>query len=238
MKIKISITLLLTAVLLLGSLGAGSADLYFESQQITKGIPGQPDDTATIKQYLTTDFTMTDMGDVLTIIDMNKKILHELDRETKTYRSTEIDKLGGMPGMGPEAKELEENPMFKAMMESMAKSFKVTPTDEYKTIAGYNCRKFIVEVMMSTSEYWVTKEFEGYDEMKVIGEKSARLFANNPMMKQMNISGMLNSLDGYPVQTITQMMGGSIQTTLIKMERKKIDRALFAIPAGYTRAKD
>ncbi|MBR9980898.1 MAG: DUF4412 domain-containing protein [Desulfatitalea sp.] len=225
-------------VLLLAGANTTRADLYFEYDQITKGVPNQSDGRGIIKQYLTADATATDLGDAVTIIDMQAKMLYELDRGTRTYRKTEVEKLGVIPGMGPEGKEMAENPMFQAMLRSMMDSLKVTPTEEYKTIAGYKCRKYIVKVMMSTSEYWVTKEIDGYDEMKAIGEKASQLFMNNPMMKQLNIASMMNTLDGFPVHTVTEMMGGTITTTLTRMERKKLDPALFTVPADYKRIAD
>lgn len=232
------LTLAIALTLPSAGVGTAAADIYFESEQVTKGIPNQSDGKGIIKQYLTADATMTDLGDAVTIIDMKDKMFYELNRESRTYRQTEIEKLGGLPGMGPEGEQMADNPMFQAMMKAMADSLKVTPTDEYKTIAGYKCRKYMVQVMMSTSEYWVTKEIEGYEEMKAIGEKAAGLFMNNPMMKQLNVAGMMNTLDGFPVHTVTQMMGGTITTTLKTFERKALDPSLFAVPADYRRLTD
>jgi hypothetical protein len=233
-----TMALVFAGLFCLAGLGTSAADLYLESEQVTQGIPGQPDGKGIIRLYLSLDATMTDLGDVATIIDMQEKMLYELDLEAKTYRRTEIDKVVGIPGLGADAQDLERNPLFQAMVKSMVDSFKVTPTDEVKTIAGYECRKHIVQVMQSSSDYWVTKDFEGYEELRAISDKSARLFMNNPLMKQINIAAMMNALDGLPVHSVTRMMGGTITTTLKKMERKTLDPKYFTVPAGFTRVTD
>jgi hypothetical protein len=61
----------------------------------------------------------------------------------------------------------------------------------------------------------------------------AKSFENNPMLKQMNIAAMMDKLDGFPVQTVTQVMGGTITNTLVKVEKKSLSSDLFQVPAGY-----
>jgi hypothetical protein len=110
----------------------------------------------------------------------------------------------------------------------------VTPTQETRQIAGYNCQKYLVSGMMMNSDYWLSKDVKGYEEVKEIGKKVSALFDENPMMKQMNIAGMMGQLDGFPVQTVMNIMKGTSTTTLKKIEKKSLDKSLFSVPEGYT----
>lgn len=222
---------LLAALFLLVPLAGVWADVYLESEQVNQGMPGDPKAaTSTMKYYVTQDATRTDMDDRIIIVDLKGKVFYDLDPAAKTYTKSSIESMGMSD---EEAKQMADNPMFKAMMKSMSQSAKVTPTSETKKIAGYNCKKFLVTIMTVQSDYWVSKEVKGMDEMRAVGEKTAKLFEGNPVMQQSNIMGMLKELDGYPVQTVTKMMGGSVVTTLKKVETKKIDKAMFKVPKGY-----
>lgn len=229
--------LVFIALMLLLGAGSGSADLYFETEQVTRGIPGQADGSAILKQYLTMDASRSDVQDGVTIVDFNKKLIYQLDPAAKTYTRSDITSFNAIPGMDGDAESGEQNQMVKAMIESMANSIRVTPTDEYREIAGYKCRKFNVTIMMATSEYWASKDFKGYDELMAIGEKASAVFANNPMMKQMNILGLMKEVDGFPVQTMTQVMGGTVVSTLKTMQQKPLSKSLFQVPEGYRLAR-
>jgi len=229
--------LVFIALMLLLGAGSGSADLYFETEQVTRGIPGQADGSAILKQYLTMDGSRSDVPDGVTIVDFNKKLIYQLDPAAKTYTRSDISSFSAIPGMGGDAESGEQNQMVKAMIESMANSIKVTPTDEYREIAGYKCRKFLVTIMMAASEYWASKDFKGYDELMAIGEKASAVFADNLMMKQMNILGLMKEVDGFPVQTVTQVMGGTVVSTLKTMQQKPLSKSLFQVPEGYRLAR-
>lgn len=237
MKTKYFVSAMVLVGLFLFATSNGAwADVYLESEQVSQGMPGQLQDSTTlVKHYLTTNATMTDMGERITIINFKEKILYDLDSLTKTYTKSPIEKMGMPAG---KSDEMANNPMFKAMMKSMTQSAKVTPTNETKKIEGYKCKKYLVNIMMAQSDYWVSKDVKGLDEMKEIGEKSIKLFEANPMMKQTNILGMMKDLDGYPVQTVTRIMGGTMINTLKKVETKKLDKDLFKVPKGYKLVKE
>jgi hypothetical protein len=216
--------------------GGALADLYIETEQVSQGIPGQPAGTSLIKTFISADATMTETPEQISLLDFKEKVIYEIDKQARTYTRTEVDKLG-VPGADMEGADAEQMKMMQAMMQSMAQSIKVTPTGETRTIAGYPCRKFVVSVMMTQSDHWVTRDIPGYGELQAIGEKTAQLFSANPMLKQMNLLGMMKEMDGFAVQTQTRMMGGSVTSTLKKIEQKKLDPALFKVPAGYKRVK-
>ena len=128
MKIKsILAVTALAGMAWLAALTCASADLYFESEQTTKGLPGQPDGTSIVKQYISQDATMTDQGDRITIIDFNEKMMYDLDTKAKTYTKALAEKMG-LPE-GAEGQNAEQAKMMQQLVQSMAGSIKVTPTN-------------------------------------------------------------------------------------------------------------
>jgi hypothetical protein len=216
------------STLLLGVLPA-HADLYWESEQVTKGVKGQPEGPVIMKHYYTNKASRIDLADgKIMIMDFDKQLIYRLDPVAKTYSEMDMNEMG-------RSKQMANIPAEqRKMMESMMQSMQITPTDEAKTINGYKCRKYLVSFMMMNGEYWLSKDVKGYEELKAIGAKMAKTFEGNPMMKQMNIAAMMDKLDGFPVQTMTQVMGGTVTNTLVKMEKKSLSDDLFKVPSGYT----
>ncbi len=206
------------------------ADLYWETEQISRGMPGQGQSKMITKHYLTSHASRTEMGNQISITDFDKKVIYVLDTSKKTYQKTDLTQMGGdqqMPN-DPQAQA------FMGMMKNMMKQIKVIPTNETKTISGYKCRKVLVNFMMSENEYWVTKKIKGYAEMQKIAAKAEKVYQANPMMKGMDISGIMKKIDGFPVRTVTRMMGGEMVSTLKKIEKKKyLPKSLFKVPSGY-----
>ena len=205
------------------------AGFYFESEQITAGVPGHPHEEKLIKTYLMKDVSRTDQGDIITIMNYQTMMSYELHPKAKTYIRHDMNKMGGMPDMGG-----EEKAQFQQMMKRMADSMKIVPSDETKTIAGFDCRKYDVQFMMASGAYWVTQKIEGYEELRKLTRNMAEAFDQNPMMKQMNALALMDQMKGFPVQTIMNVMGGKITTTLKSIEQKELDKDLFEIPKGYT----
>ncbi|MEW6260231.1 MAG: DUF4412 domain-containing protein [Thermodesulfobacteriota bacterium] len=209
---------------------AAWADIFWEATQETKGLAHKPDSTGTIKNYMTSKAFRIEHEEGITIMDFESKMMYQLDPASKTYQQVDMATLGQPPA---EMKG-EEAEAAKRMIQGMMSEIQVTPTQEKKQIAGYDCQKYLVSGMMMQSEYWLSKAVPGYSEMKEIGKKMRSLFESNPMMRQMNIAGMMDKLDGFPVQTVMHMMNGTITTTLKTIETKSLDASLFKVPAGYT----
>ncbi len=213
---------------------AAMADFYWESVQQTQGMPGRPNETIDVKNYLTAYASRSDRAGHITIVNFDTRTMVQIDPTTKTYHQINLDAMGVPPGMNASGNDQMRQQAMKQMMGGM----KVTPTQETKTIDGYRCQKYLVSGMMMNSEYWLSKDVKGYAEMKQIASKVSGVFEQNPMMKQMNIAGMMSQLDGFPVQMTMKIMNGTSTTTLKKIENKTLDKSLFTVPAGYTLVKD
>lgn len=233
MKDRKSAIAVLAGLLLLVFGGRAVADLYIESEQTSRGMPGRPDGTAVLKQYFTADAVTLDLGDRLTIMNFKEKTFYELDKASRTYTTGRLDQMG-LDSIGIETQGVEQNGLLNSVMQAVVQSATVTPTGEVRTIAGYSCRKYRVRLLMTESAYWTSKDIPGYKEIKTLAERSAEAFRNNPLLGQMNILGLVRELDGYPVQAITYMLGGgSITTVLKKVECRKFAPGLFRVPQGY-----
>ncbi|MCX5881783.1 MAG: DUF4412 domain-containing protein [Deltaproteobacteria bacterium] len=232
-KVGLMLKFLLFSVILgLMISSAAVADLYWESDQETKGMPGRPDETKVIKTYLTSYASRTEREGQITIMNFDTKIMYHINPQAKTYQQINMAEMG----KPPEIKD-EKGQMQQQMMKNMMGNIQVTPTQETRQIAGYNCQKYLVSGMMMNSDYWLSKDVKGYEELKEIGKKVTTIFDENPMMKQMNIAGMMGQLDGFPVQMVMNIMKGTSTTTLKKIEKKSLDKSLFSVPEGYTQTQ-
>ena len=167
--------------------------------------------TETEKCYLTSYGFRTEAKDHIVIFEYESMIMYQLNPLDKTY--IKADMKAEMEGMAAE----------------MVEDSEITPTDETKKIAGYNCRKYIVTTMDGEIEHWLSKEVEGYKEYRAISEK---ILQKNPEWEQMNIVGFSGKY-GFPVKTVNKMMGTTLTTTLQKIEKRSLSKELFKLPAGY-----
>ncbi len=227
-KWKFSLPLAILVFFLFSS--SAFCDITWESEKVLRGVPGQPDGTRVQKNYYTSNASRIEMGDgTVMIMDFDSMNMFRLNTRDKTYTQVNLSETGS-PGQMPR----EERQKMDKMMGEMMQSFQVTPTNDTKTIAGYPCRKYLISFMQVRSEYWLSKDVRGYDELKSIGDRMSKYYAKNPMLKQMDVAGMMDKLDGFPVMTVTQMMKGTVTTTLRKVEVGSLSPDLFQVPADYT----
>ncbi len=175
------------------------------------------------KFYLTENAYRMESPDGITIMDFRTMTMYNLDPAAKTYTKTDMNKImSGKNGQN-----------MQKMMKNMKDSIKVTPANETKKIAGYKCRKYLVEMMMTKGEYWVSKDITEYDEMKKLAENMKKFMKKNPMLDQIGVGGMMDKMDGFPVMTKMTTMGMTNISTLKKMEKKDLDKSLFIVPKDY-----
>jgi methylglyoxal synthase len=207
---------------------SASAGLYWKTEQETKGMPGQPDSKKIVEHYYSEDASRTDMGDTSTIMNFKTMVVYQLDHNKKTYTQMDLKQMGGPAGS-------KEGQAFSQMMKQMMGETKVEATGETREIAGYNCKKYIMNIMMMKSEYWVTQDIKQYEKLKEIGEKISDAFSQSPMMQHMNFAAHVKQMDGFPVMVITPnpMGGGQSVSTLKHIEEKSLDPSIFKKPENY-----
>jgi hypothetical protein len=203
------------------------AGLAWECTIDSKGVPGEANGVQIGRYYYTLEACRMESGDTVTIMDFHEGTMYVLNTKDKTYQEM-------IPREMPDDMDKEEQELMKKMMEGMMESVEITPTNETKRISGYTCQKYNVTMMGINNEYWLSKDVKGYDEFKKISEQMAKGFEKNPMLRQMDISGMMKELDGFPVMTVNQMLGGGTMTTTLKhIDSKPLSKDLFEVPKGY-----
>jgi hypothetical protein len=220
-------------VLLSGFCGRSAlADLYWETESVSTNV-SHPHGTTSIQKYFFTPKALRVElgGGKVYIVDYDAMDLYTLDTKAKTCFELNLAELPGLPGMHSDnGKKMAE--MMGAMM-----SIQVTPTNESKTIAGYRCRKFDVRIAILNGEYWVSKDVGGYRELMAVGARAGAIAEHNPMLRQIDVAGMVEKLGGFPVYTVNHVMGETVVSTLRKIERKSLDPALFTVPNDYKMKK-
>ncbi|GBC62935.1 hypothetical protein DENIS_3919 [Desulfonema ishimotonii] len=228
--------LCLTVLFFLMILPTAWAGVYWESVVETRGVPqGMPSNmpkevlaqfnkTEVTKNYVSTDASRSESRDSVLLMDFASLTICQISPSGRSYTQMDIRTMMGQGDMGK-------------MVEEMKNSIKITPTDETRTVAGYKCRKYLVSMMMGQGEYWVSQEVPGYEQLREIGKKMQEFLEKNPMLRQMNVAGMMEQLNGFPVQTVMETMGMTTVTTLKRIEEKVLDKNLFKVPAGYKKVE-
>lgn len=214
---------------------AAYADLYWESEMksagaaegFPKNLPKQMREQMTanfkpgteiIKSYLSSHAFRTETPDNIMIMQFDSMNMYQIDPGEKTYVKFDLAAMGANKGKMPGNINMDMN---------------VKPTKDTKEIAGYKCKKYNVTIMGADSEYWVSKDVKGYKEFRAMNEKMEKMAEKSPMLKQMNMAGMMNKLDGFPVQTVVTAMGVKTTTTLKSIEKKSLNKNLFKVPKDY-----
>ncbi len=204
--------------------------VFFETLEKSTGVPGQDDGTRTLKQYVSDTALRIEAPGRITIVDINTLIMYDLDPATKMYVPNDIKEIGNMTNLlGEEGGNL----VNQLMSQLGGQQQTVTPTDQTATIAGFKCRKYLVNHMMAQGEYWLSDQVEGVEELKKFGKTAAAALDKYPLFKQLNVYSIFGDLEGFPVKSVTRIMGGVNETTLVKSKRQKMDPELFTIPPDY-----
>ncbi|MCX6200304.1 MAG: DUF4412 domain-containing protein [Bacteroidetes bacterium] len=110
-----------------------------------------------------------------------------------------------------------------------ATDFKIERTGETKTIGGINCEKIIAHAISSTTEMWVTKDFNAalYN--------AASFFANSIILNILKAQ----KITGVSLESITKDNGGKTLSaySLISATSTSLTPADFAVPEAYKLAE-
>jgi hypothetical protein len=204
------------------------ADFYCESESVSTNLSHRRSGPSIQKYYFTPDALRVELGNnKVFIVDCNTMEFYSLNTKAKT--GIELN-LGELPAVhdtsADDRKKLGE--MMAALLASQ-----VTPTNESKTIAGYKCRKYNVHFAVVNGEYWISEDVRGYQELKKLGARVGAIAERHPVLRQIDVAGMVEKLGGFPVYTVNHVMGGTVESTLKRIEQKPLDPALFVVPKGY-----
>lgn len=189
------------------------ADIYWESEQIVSG-EGWPTRRKTIRNYVTPEKSRKDIGENVMIADFKTMTGYVLNTTDKMFLQMQMNAVGKIPdGLHEEAR--------------------VTPTDQYRNIAGYKCRRYRISYMEREYDEWLSTEVKAYPELKRIDDAIGGLVRQNPLFR-MGIIGEMDKLNGFPVMTVMKYDDGRTKTiTLKRVSQKKLDDKVFRVPKGF-----
>jgi hypothetical protein len=253
------ISLLAVLVGLIFGVSQALADVYMKQKTHTDAFQvmgkSQPEKNEIMTFWLGENKARTDMETAKTssILLADKKIIIMIDHNKMQYAemSVDFDKMisdATAAGAGDDpdkAKAMEKMPGFmKNMMKNAMgdMSAKVTETGETKKIGDWNCRKYLIEMVMgmagtTASEAWATED------LKI--DYTMAFTAANAMMASMpgfeKIVQEMKKVKGFVVyQTSTiKVMGSEVKSTseLIEAENKDAPAGSYDVPAGYKKVK-
>lgn len=192
--------------------------------------PAKDEDTTT---WLGNDKMRQDIGDVTSLIRLDKNKMYIINHADKTY--SEMDLPLNLDEMLP--------PEAKQIMDSMDISSSITDTGETKTINDWNCKKYLVEIAISMMgmemptkmDMWTSKDL-GVD-LKEFKQLYTQTLATNPMFQ--DFIGEFEKIDGYPVLTefSMDMMGAEqkYKEEVLSVEKTSPPAGTYELPEGYTK---
>ena len=212
--------------------GPARADLYWETHSVSVNIPGQTNGTSIQKYYFTPYASRVELGaGKVIIVNFKSRKLYSLNTRARTCTQINLARLPGIPGMsGVNQKQMGQ--LLGAVMGTV-----ITPTNRYRTIDGYRCREYYVHIAIVNGEYWVSRDVEGYRQLETLGDEAGALAQCNPLFRQIDIPDLVRKLNGFPVRTVNHVMGGTVTTTLTKIEQRHLAPSLFDIPRDYAMKK-
>jgi hypothetical protein len=207
---------------------------YWEGKSNLAGVP-------VAKMWVVPKKYKSESGNSTLLVRFDKGVVYELQPKEKTYSEytfAEWDKClkAKMAQMEAMCKRLDEKSEVASedlkepppKMPSDSKS-EMTDTGETKAIAGYECTKSVgkqdgKEVLL----LWVTKDVEGYEEIRRDLQESFRLMS--PAIGK-GMSDVFSTLDGFVMEA---EMDGS-KNTVTKVEVRKIPAKEFEVPKDYVK---
>jgi hypothetical protein len=226
---------LLFAFSILFSPNLAEADILIKKNKLTEStVMGQiqPAKIEEGKTWIAKNKMREDIEESSIIVRLDLNKIYTIDHSKKTYSEihlpVEIDKV-----FPPEAKQ---------MMEVMQiKSSSIKETAVTKTIRGWLCQKFLVEVEISMlemnlplkMEIWTSRDL-GID-LSAYKKLSGAILSLNPFIK--NLSEEFEKIEGYPVLTISSMTMMGTETKereeVVSVEKKDAPSKTFNLPKGY-----
>ncbi|MFK7922533.1 MAG: DUF4412 domain-containing protein [Bacteroidia bacterium] len=125
-----------------------------------------------------------------------------------------------------------KRPRYKTIVESKHEEEEVTitPTNEYETINGYRCRKYLMESPDGTGDFWITNEIDmEYENLM----QSMNVYAQQKKGGKTTQAANIYGIDGFPMRTHMIMEDGQeITTEMQYVKPGQVDKKVFDL-SGY-----
>ncbi len=201
---------------------AARADMCWETETTMTNVRHNSNGSSLQKYYLTTTASRLELDDKkVYILNYNTIKLYVLDPKKQKFSVLDLSKLPGFPAR-----------VLAALV-----GLRVTRTVGWKTISGYRCHRFHVHLAILNGECWVSDEVEGFGEFRILGEKMGAAVERCPLFSRIDITGVFDRVNGFPVYAVYHVLGGTVAIKLIKVEQKSLDPGLFVVPEDYSLGK-
>jgi hypothetical protein len=170
------------------------------------------------KHYLSSNAVRSEDEDGVTIMDYESMMMYQINPGDKTYSRVDMRQVTEMMGQNM----------------GMTATSSTVDTGEKKTIGGYDCTKYVQKTDMGETVHWATKDFDAYEEFENIAENLKTLIDKNPSSKKLSMGYDFDHKNGWPVQTVQEIMGITTVTTNRNIRKDSFDKGMFAVPKGYT----
>ncbi len=232
---RITVALCVLSIMLFPALA--KADFLIKSVRNTEEVTimgmTQPAITEQGQTWIAKNKFRINMGEHSKIIRPDLKKIYIIDHSQNTYSEIDIpvdlEKL-----LPPEAQQILQMTQVTA---------NISDSGEAQKIKTWNCKKFLVEVIISVMgmngalniEMWTSKDLRINLDMYSRFYMEALLL--NPLFK--GVSEEFQKLEGYPVLTrfSMTMMGGEIkyQEEVTSVEKKSAPAGTYDLPQGYVK---
>jgi len=223
---------------------ADSQGLVWKFNEVTRDLNGN-EKKENISYSVNSEITRIENSKEIIFIDYSKYVLY---RYGKSNRSCQIFILNS--GKVKEPADTKE--ILKKRSLSLISSLKVFTADEQKEVANYDCslkhvmfgadlamlqmvtppvvHEFGQRFTESMVGYYVSNDVAGLDTLFNIAQKRNNVFKNNPLLRQIDIVGLLEIVDGFPVQITHKSRDSVSVATLLKNPSSTNNMKLFLFP--------
>lgn len=193
----------------------------------------QPAQDVDFTVWIGDDRAVRSSGDTSVLLRLDQKKLYVIDHGAKQYSVLElpVDLAANLP---PDMKQ-----QMAPMLEAMSMTATVEPTEERKTINGWEARLYRVDLsnqlgITADSEVWVTHDVEV--DLESLREITRATMALQPGFG--SVADELVKIEGLPVlvETDLQGRGGGMtrREELVSAETQDAPAGTYEVPEGYT----
>jgi hypothetical protein len=210
-----------------------------------------PQDNGTVKEIITYAVS----SQISSITKENETVFIDYDhlrlyRHHKSENSCESFTLNNPSPVIKETSSDKKTALHS--MKNLVGSTKVITTDEHRKIEGYNCQKkhilfasdlsfsqmvtppvikqFGQDFTESMATYWVTRDIDGLDALLKIARKHKEIYQANPLLRQIDMVGLFEMLEGFPVMIEKKTRQDIEKYTLISLKRTSNTNESFILP--------
>jgi hypothetical protein len=191
--------------------------------------PGEPVSAKEqITIYISGNKLRFDTGPIVSIIDMDRKVILNLSPQGKAYHEITFEEWEKMQ---KQAEQAMAKMLADKQKNLIPRDVKVTRTENKQKINNFNCEQYTVTDPMGSDEVWVTKDVDFKEYNDLMKRYSEMMMQGNPdVQRELE---KLQIIEGIPVKVISKSPYSVETTEVKKVSTEKIDPILFQVPKDF-----